>query len=162
MLYNTFDKKSDKPQEISYFHKKLKNLPLYFNNNSVCQTPKYFALIFGNSFSFEQNLNGSRAKFVEQWNSCENYRIYFLIKICAAPCQTLNYYQWVSLSPLGVTPWTQEAHSQPTITYLKLTIETLEQGVKYVHSKQLRHEKDAIGIVLVSLLLTLNIFHTLL
>ena len=56
MLYNTFDKKSDKPQEISYFKKKLKNLPLYFNNNSVCQTPKYFALIFGNSFSFEQNL----------------------------------------------------------------------------------------------------------
>ena len=35
-------------------------------------------------------------------------------------------------------------------TYSKLTIETLEQSVKYAN-----------GVVLVSLLLTLNIFHTL-
>ena len=39
--------------------------------------------------------------------------------------------------------------SQPAITCSKLTIETLEQGVKYTN-----------GVVLVSLLLTLNIFHT--
>ena len=39
---------------------------------------------------------------------------------------------------------------QPAITCSKLTIETLEQGLKY-----------AIGVVLVSLLFTLNISHTL-
>ena len=39
-------------------------------------------------------------------------------------------------------------YSQSAVTCSKLTIETLEQGVKY-----------AIGVVLVSLLLTLNIFH---
>ena len=44
--------------------------------------------------------------------------------------------------------------SQPAITRSKLTIETLEQGVKYVQS-------NAIGIVLVSLLLLLDIFHPL-
>ena len=43
------------------------------------------------------------------------------------------------------------ATSQPAITCSKLTIETLEQDVKCV----------TIGVVLVSLLLTLNIFHTL-
>ena len=42
--------------------------------------------------------------------------------------------------------------------FAKLTIETLEQGVKYVQSVQWRHQNDAIGFVLVSLLLTLNIF----
>ena len=47
------------------------------------------------------------------------------------------------------------AQTQPAIKCLKLTIETLEQGVKYVQG-------DAIGVVLVSLLLTLSIFHTLL
>ena len=55
--------------------------------------------------------------------------------------------------------------SQMAITYSKL-IETLEQGVKYVQSQQYedilwRHQDDAIGVVLVSLLLTLNIFHAL-
>ena len=40
--------------------------------------------------------------------------------------------------------------SQPEITCSKLTIETLEQDVKY-----------AIGVVLVSLLLTVSIFHPL-
>ena len=39
-------------------------------------------------------------------------------------------------------------YSQPAFTCSKLTVETLEQGVKY-------------DVVLVSLLLTLNIFHTL-
>ena len=40
----------------------------------------------------------------------------------------------------------------PAFTCSKLTIETLEQGVKYVQSQQ--------NFVQVSLLLTLNIFHT--
>ena len=43
----------------------------------------------------------------------------------------------------------------------KLTIETLEQGVKYIKSSQYRHQNDGNGVILVSLLLTLNIFHTL-
>ena len=41
---------------------------------------------------------------------------------------------------------------QSAITCSKLTTETLEQGVKYVNGVN--------GVVLVSLLLTLNIFHT--
>ena len=45
-----------------------------------------------------------------------------------------------------------EHFPQPAIICLKLTIEILEQGVKYV---------DANGVVLVSLLLTLNVFYTL-
>ena len=52
-------------------------------------------------------------------------------------------------------------HLQPAFTCSKLTIETLEQGVKYVQSLQQRHQNDAIGIACMSLLLTLNIFHTL-
>ena len=51
------------------------------------------------------------------------------------------------LSKLGKGKQEKEDISQPAITCSKLTIQTLEQGVKYV---------------LVSLLLTLNIFHTLL
>ena len=42
-------------------------------------------------------------------------------------------------------------------TQLKLTIETLKQGVKYVQSWQSRHKDDVIGVAV-----TLNIFHTLL
>ena len=49
----------------------------------------------------------------------------------------------------------QDKHCQPVITCSKLTTETLELGVKYVHN-------NADGVDLVSLLLTLNIFHTLL
>ena len=49
--------------------------------------------------------------------------------------------------------------SQLAFTNSKLTIETLEQGVKYF---QQRNQKDVIGIVMTSLLLILNIFHTLL
>ena len=41
---------------------------------------------------------------------------------------------------------------QPAITCSKLTIETLEQGVKYVQCQQK---------ILGSLLLALNLFHTL-
>ena len=51
--------------------------------------------------------------------------------------------------------------SQLAYTYLKLTTATLYQGVKYVPSQQQRHQNDGNGFVLVSLLLTLNIFHTL-
>ena len=40
------------------------------------------------------------------------------------------------------------------------SIETLEKGMKYVQSEQYRHQNDVSDIVLVSLLLTLNIFHT--
>ena len=45
--------------------------------------------------------------------------------------------------------------SQLAITCSKLTIETLKQVVKYVY------KNDEIGIALVSLLLTLNIYQTL-
>ena len=45
------------------------------------------------------------------------------------------------------------------VLYPDLTIETLEQGVKWNMLKV--NNKDTIGVVLVSLLLTLNIFHTL-
>ena len=51
--------------------------------------------------------------------------------------------------------------TQPAFTCSKFTIETLEQGVKYVQSQQQRHQKDTIGVDLVSLLLTLSIFSTL-
>ena len=44
-------------------------------------------------------------------------------------------------------------HPQSAVICSKLTIETLEQGMQYV--------QNPIGVVLVSLLLTLNIFHTL-
>ena len=42
--------------------------------------------------------------------------------------------------------------TQPTITCSKLTIGTVEQGVKYVR-------RDVNGAVLVSLLLSFNMFH---
>ena len=38
-----------------------------------------------------------------------------------------------------------------------MTIGTLEQGVKYIHSYRQRQQNDGIGVVLVPLLLTLNI-----
>ena len=50
--------------------------------------------------------------------------------------------------------------TQPVITCSTLTIKTLQQGVKYVQSSQQKHQNEAIGGVLVSLLLTLNIFST--
>ena len=52
------------------------------------------------------------------------------------------------------------SRTQPAITCLKLTKETLEKGVKYVQSYLKKHQNDAKDVVLVSLL-TLNIFHTL-
>ena len=54
--------------------------------------------------------------------------------------------QYTHHSTYGREVWT----FRPAITCSKLTIETLEQGVKY-----------AIRVVMVSFLLTLNIFHTL-
>ena len=42
----------------------------------------------------------------------------------------------------------------PAFTCSKLTIETLEQDVKYVQSQQQRYQNDTSGVVLVSLLLT--------
>ena len=49
-----------------------------------------------------------------------------------------------------------QVSTQPAITCSNLTMQTLEQGVKYVQ----RYQNDANGAILVSLLLTLNIFHT--
>ena len=49
----------------------------------------------------------------------------------------------------------EKIHAQPVITYSKLSIETLEQGVKYIQIQQFS------DVVLVSLLLTLKIFHLL-
>ena len=60
------------------------------------------------------------------------------------------------LSPINL--WEDPKYPQPEITCSNLTIETLEQGMKYV---QKRHQNEAICNVLVSLLLTLNIFHDL-
>ena len=50
-------------------------------------------------------------------------------------------------------------YSQPAFTCSNLTIETLEQGVQYAQSQQWRHQIDANGVILVSSLLTLNIYH---
>ena len=55
----------------------------------------------------------------------------------------------------------RKAPSQPAFSCSKLTAESLEQGVKYIQSQQERHPYGANDIVLVSLFLTLNIFHTL-
>ena len=53
--------------------------------------------------------------------------------------------------------WTHyENPTKPVFTCSKLTKETLEQGKKYVQSWQWRHQDDAVGIVLVPLLLTLS------
>ena len=54
------------------------------------------------------------------------------------------------------TAFNSKSLSQPGITYSKLAIGTLEQGVKYAQSYQKTH-----GIVLVFLLISLSIFHIL-
>ena len=46
--------------------------------------------------------------------------------------------------------------TQLTFTCSKSAIDTLEKGVKYVHIHQLKHQNDAIDVVLVFLLLTMN------
>ena len=50
--------------------------------------------------------------------------------------------------------------SHPSITCLKLTKETLEQGEKHVKVNN-KDTRLIPGVVLVTLLLTLNVFHTL-
>ena len=52
-------------------------------------------------------------------------------------------------------------NTQLAFAYSKLTIETLEQDVKYVQGQQSRHQNEAYGVVVLSLLLTLNILYTL-
>ena len=47
--------------------------------------------------------------------------------------------------------------TQSAITCSKLTVKTVEQSVKYVQSQQQRYAND---VVLLSLLLTLNVFHS--
>ena len=49
-------------------------------------------------------------------------------------------------------------HTQSAFTCSKLTIETLEQGMKYI---QVNNKDTAIDVVLVSCLLFLNLFQTL-
>ena len=51
--------------------------------------------------------------------------------------------------------------TQSAFTCSKLTVEILEQGVNMFKVKQQRHQNNPNGIVLVSLLLTLKIFHTI-
>ena len=52
--------------------------------------------------------------------------------------------------------------AQLKFTCSNLTIETLGKGVKYVQSKQKKHQNDVNDVVMVFLLLTLNIFDTFL
>ena len=70
------------------------------------------------------------------------------------------------ITPHEKTPYLNifyAVNTQPVFTCSKLAVEKLEQGVKYVQNWQWKHQNnDAIGVVLMSLLLTLNIFHTLL
>ena len=50
--------------------------------------------------------------------------------------------------------------TQLTFTSSISRIETLRKGVKYVQIEQQKCQNDVIGVVLVFLLLTWNIFHT--
>ena len=54
-----------------------------------------------------------------------------------------------------------QIESQPVLTCSKLTIETLEKGVKNVQNVTIKAPERTPGVVLVPLLFTLNIFHTL-
>ena len=66
----------------------------------------------------------------------------------------LKIYWKINFTSKNVHTW-----NQPTITCSKLTIETLEKGVKYV--QQVNNKDNRTSLTLLSLLLTLNIFHTL-
>ena len=94
------------------------------------------------------------AKLTKLWSGIQNYVRF---------CQNLqNFHCQMCLVALKMVFHNMSYGSfQPAFTYLKLTIETLEQSVKYVQSQQERHQNKNNGVVLVSLLLTLNIFHTL-
>ena len=50
--------------------------------------------------------------------------------------------------------------SQLAFTCSKLAIETVEQGVKDMFKINIKDSRTTPGVVLVSLMLTLNIFHT--
>ena len=54
----------------------------------------------------------------------------------------------------------KDVHDLFLFTCSKSAIETLEKGVKYVQSKQLKHQNEVIDFVNI-LLLTLNIFPTI-
>ena len=49
--------------------------------------------------------------------------------------------------------------AQLTITCSKSIIKALEQGINYAQSKQQKHRDDVTAVVLMSLHLTLNMFH---
>ena len=51
-------------------------------------------------------------------------------------------------------------HTYPAFTCSKSTMQTPEQCVKFVQSKQYRPQNDVTDVVLVSLLFALNIFQT--
>ena len=62
-------------------------------------------------------------------------------------------------SRLTETQKFQRLHVQLTFTCSNSAIETLEKGVRYVQSKQQKHQNGATVVVLVFLFLTFNIFH---
>ena len=66
--------------------------------------------------------------------------------------------QWILFSLLSLSIFLLFG-TQLAFTYSKLTTATLDQVVKYVQSQQLKHQANS--VVLVSLLLTLNKFFTL-
>ena len=125
-----------------------------------------YLLLFSNSFIF-------------YWS---NFIFYFIFCYCVAEsiiffhicCQVLLLKIKNMISSLR-----NSVLSQQTFTCSKSTIETLEKGVKkkftkktpelchwlrsgvfIVNFEHISHQNDAIDVVLVSLLLTLNIFHT--
>ena len=51
--------------------------------------------------------------------------------------------------------------ARPATTCSRSTMDTLEQCVKSIQSQQYKHQSDVAEVLLVSLLLTLNKFHTL-
>ena len=76
----------------------------------------------------------------------------WLILFCAGPIFKESFI------PCDVR--TNYTNIYPTNIYLvKPTIETLEKSVKYVQSYQWRHQNDVIGTVLLSSLLSLNMFY---
>ena len=58
--------------------------------------------------------------------------------------------------------WCSFDSSQLMFTYSKLTIETLKHGVKYFQRFSKKYQSDIIDALPMFLLLTSNIFHTLL
>ena len=81
-------------------------------------------------------------------------------------CDLLSYYCIVYhklvLIQRNMSLQDELQNTQSAITCSQLTIETLEQVLTYVQSSQKKtHQNDVNDIGLVSLLLTLNIFHTL-